>query len=440
VRTISAALDKILLLSHRSTHVKVEIERTAGVGDFVDLTDLEGYNWILSVEYGESIDQPQATARVQLNSRIFNLSLAPLITLSKLSTPTPIVDIGRDIRISTATLPIDILPSSSDFTIVFEGNIDDVSMTEQGHTIDLSCRDRGGALMDLFIERERKFGADIGRDIELVIQDILDAFGGGVVLFSENGTGGTPFLPGDSPGWAISTFTQTMEAIRTLASQVGFDIRYQFHPNTNDFQLVLFEPDRIFGPLIDRTFEPSQYFTVGGFSISRRDVRNVIRVTFRDQENRQQSTEVSDAASITKYGRRFMQIAEEETLQLDTFTEANRMRDAALFDLNEPEFVQSVTMPYFFPAELNDIYKFPSNGVHYDTDQVSAVFSFSHRLTRDDVTTTIGTSGLRKTRVKGALVREQVVPRKLIGPDNVSFLTPPLSILANGTFSDWTRK
>ena len=120
----------------------------------------------------------------------------------------------------------------------------------------------------------------------------------------------------------------------------------------------------------DFTFSKDDYDNVSSLKISRKDVRNVIRVTFTDPTTNERVTVIRiDEASIAKYGRLYAEFAEDATKGIDTIPEAVAFADAALSDLREPDMVQVVTQDYFWPAEVSDTYTYPANGRHYTSDQ-----------------------------------------------------------------------
>lgn len=620
MRTLTGAQDDLLQKRRRSTFARVFIDR--GSADWVDMTTLEGFDWVDSIEQELRVDQPVAVMTIGLKRARYDLSLSPLMSLSKLNASGTILELGHPIYVETATLAEGSTPEAADWVEVFRGEIDEIDWGS--NPIRLKCRDNGGEL-DRFIETQRKYPEDpvLQDDIETVIQDIIDAElgGGAVTLYSITGTGGTPFQVLDSPGFQFSSYIQKkqplMTAIRRLAAQIGYELRYIWNSSTGAFQLTLFEPGRELaargtmeltgqpanndtfdlnattftakssspgadefqigttaednvdnivdiintgsesanalawkqaaltaagrltltgqpannetfainattvtaktsGAVTDqfnigssltetarniaqavkdgtedvnvsvredstgvvffwrtkgtvgnsvtfteamsnttvtgagtlgtgfrlgvdwgavvqwgtlgtagnsivwtesmsnttmdgsgtiggtrggagvaavRTFDSDQYHDIGQLAINRSGIRNVVRVKYGiDQADRTVVTE-TDAASISKYGRRYMEIAEAGTSQIDTLSEAQTMADAILNDLSEPDADHTIQMPYFWPAELGDLYTFLANGVHYDTDQTLAVLSIRHSLNQTRSRTTLALRG-----------------------------------------------
>lgn len=378
MRTLTADHTTVLALPHRAIHAKVEIDRT-GSGDWVDMTSLYGFNWVVSWEYSDSVDAPTAVASFRFRQRHEYLALSPLDDNSKLNASGDIVFPYKKIRLYTATMPRDVLPSSGDWMLVFRGRIHDVELA--GENIEAHCRDEGGDLMDIFTEVDRIQGAIGGLDVETVSQNILDAESTGVTLWSVNGDGTPAFDAGDSPSWAIEQYIQNkapvLKIVTGLWEQLGWICKYRWQSTAADFKLVAYEPTRT-GAAIARTFTSSQYYNVTSLKLSNADVRNVVRVVYKDASDIWQYYELSDATSITLYGRKFFEIAEEATSQINTSTEATAMATAALSDLKDPVVAQVIEMPYFWAAEIGDKYTFAANNVHYSSDQSLGLISVSH--------------------------------------------------------------
>lgn len=254
MRTLTASQSNVLGRANRSTHVRVQIDR--GTNDFVNLRDLEGRDWIESIEYGDTVDSPVQTALVRLRQKDEELSLSPFMDGSKLNLGGTIVDIGNPIIVETAVLGQDAQPQSSDWNEVFRGAIDDIDWA--GPQIALKCRGQGRLLVDTFQETQEPYGsAAPGTDIEDVMQDVLDDHIntpalGSVLLYSENGDDsalpGSAFNAADSPGFKILPFANSkatvMSELRKLARLIGYEVKYKWHANTSAFHLQLFSPGR----------------------------------------------------------------------------------------------------------------------------------------------------------------------------------------------------
>lgn len=220
-----------------------------------------------------------------------------------------------------------------------------------------------------------------GNPVQEIIQNILD----------DNRLSGDPavtlYVP-SSPGWNINEFLQqreyTLDAIRNLAQQIGWDVRYKWRSGTSQFELTLFEPQRSTSTVL-YTFGPSDYLDLDKLSISISEIRNAWRVIYPDAADlwpdgtpKRKVIDVSDSASITKYGELWAEIQEDEASQIDSATEATKLADAALSDCAEPTAEMSVTLRQGFPwVEINDYYSFTANGKQFSTTQSLAVTSWT---------------------------------------------------------------
>ena len=235
-----------------------------------------GQNWVESVEFIERQDDQVMSCVIELRrDEAGGVSLAPLVETSSANVDSgssygALVDAGREWRVDVATTAFGTAPTESDFVVLFEGEVD--INDSAGETELVECRGKGAHLVDRSVEVPTDYGTEAGRPLENVIQDILDDWTDGVTLYTPNGTGGTPLNAGDLSGKQVTAYpvvrVQVMEAIQTLAGWIGYDLRYQWHNNTGDFQLVIQEPERT-SPSVDWTFGASQYFDVTTLKVDR---------------------------------------------------------------------------------------------------------------------------------------------------------------------------
>lgn len=435
MRTLSTAQTAVAALSDRASYVKVEVHDGSSWRDLA--------NWLLSVEYGEKIDGKMADAIVTVKARDHEISISPLCTSSVINATNVLLSPHHQVRIYAAVMALGSEPESTDWMQVFIGRIDQVDIDD--NVVRLRCRDSGGDLSDAFIEDERTYGTAVGRNVEDVMQDILTDWGGGVTLFSETGTAGTPFQVGDSPGWLITEYNQrrepVLEALRNLADMIGWTVRYRWNTDTAAYQLVFSEPDRA-KAAPDRTFEPSEYTTLGTTRIDRQTIRNVVTVYYRDSANGFQwaASSASDAASIAAYGRLWMEVAEEASSQIDTSTEADAMRDAILTDLKDPTITLQARVPFFPWAELGDLYRFGANGTTFDSDQDLAPIAIRHSLSRGGAWTTLTCRGQPSSGVARWLSKQAVHPKREYGVRNQVTDVVRSSLCPNGDFGGWAAQ
>ena len=154
MRTISAAQEKVLSSSSFVSHLRV---LTKGADEEeIDLTTLEGKNWVRSASWGDSVENQVASAKVQLVAAMRRLNLAPLDGASKLNAVGPALGLNREIKIETASLPKGVAPTAGDWQLMFHGYIDAISWESDPITLD--CRDLGKQLQETWIEKEYVYG------------------------------------------------------------------------------------------------------------------------------------------------------------------------------------------------------------------------------------------------------------------------------------------
>lgn len=232
-----------------------------------------------------------------------------------------------------------------------------------------------------------------GTPVETVMQQILN----------DNMSAPPTLTTPVSPSWLIRWYQQArtgaFQAIRALADQIGWDLRYYWNAGLGDYRLELRDVPRT-KTVPDRTFAPSQRFKLNRLETKLEGIRNVIRVIFLDSQDldagkfpKRKVVEVSDATSITKYGRRFMEVSEGKTSNIDSTAEATTLANAILADLKDPVAEMEVELPFFPFVELHDLYRFTADGIHYDVDQDLAVVSYRHDMSGVDATTTLTCRG-----------------------------------------------
>ncbi|WP_141323606.1 hypothetical protein [Myxococcus sp. AB025B] len=374
-----------------ASHVRVKVRN--GAGAWVDLSQLEGRDFLDAVEVDEDVDQPVSAATVTLKRQVDLFSLSPLRADSKMNASNaPLIRPGREFIVEAAVSPVGMAPSASEWRMLFHGHIDEVDFGSD--PLVFRGRDLGGRLQDTFIEIERPYGDDAaGVALEVAMQSILADNGTGVLLH-------TPV----SPGWKIRKYAQkkasVLDALRDLAQQIGWEVRYRWREVSGSFVLMLSEPQRV-SPMLAWTFGPSDYRDVSKLDINVAQVRNRVEVIYSDTgdldvtgQPKRKSVVVEDAASQEAYRVRFIQLAEDASSNIDRELEARKMAEAALSDLKEPLADQEIEADFFLPVELGDLYRFRANGVHYSDDQNLAVTGFRHAFTAEgDARTTLTTRG-----------------------------------------------
>jgi hypothetical protein len=150
---------------------------------------------------------------------------------------------------------------------------------------------------------------------------------------------------------------------------------------------------------VDRTFGPSQYYSLSNARVSRLNIRAKVKVVYGLVDTEEQnlntptprpSITVEDTASQTKYNKTgYFELAEAGNSQIDTAFEARTLATSILDDLKEPTMQISVDMPYFWPVEISDYYTFQKDGINHDADQNLAVTGYRHQLSADGNANTV---------------------------------------------------
>ena len=155
MRTTTTQEAKVLAGRARSNYIRVKTKNAAG--STITLTALRGYNWVKSATWSEAVDNYVQTAEVDLQRENGHLSLSNMMAGSVLNSGGPLIEIGRELTIETATMPLGIAPGSSDWHLVFHGYVDNVAW--ESTPIKVTARDLAGQLLqDAQIEVDQPYG------------------------------------------------------------------------------------------------------------------------------------------------------------------------------------------------------------------------------------------------------------------------------------------
>ncbi|MGI8765046.1 MAG: Hint domain-containing protein, partial [Gemmatimonadaceae bacterium] len=381
-------------LSAPQLKISVRIYIADADGNYHDLSDLGAVDWLGKIRWERNPDSPVMSGTVELRrdakqggaTGLFQ-SLSPLMQGSPLNRRAdgsygPVLDAKHGIIIQTAQTPWRVAPIESDYREVFRGLIDGIAFNADPMV--LSFRDIGSRLQSTQIEVVRPYGSASGVPLATVMQQILN----------DNGCSDITLYVPDPPTILLRTqnvpLGSIMDALNSLALQSsGSSVRYQYD-STGAFRLTLVLPPRN-KTAVDATFGPDEYLDIPQAEINSANIRNVVKVTFTNSATGLgDSVTVTDAVSISKYGRAFMQLAEDATSAIDTPEEATALANAALSDLSSPPFEQQMRTIYWWPAEPGDLYTYLANGTHYDVDQALASQTVAHELDQGHGYTTIG--------------------------------------------------
>jgi hypothetical protein len=372
--TTAAELAVLAATTRQEIH---RVKMTNGSGTMIDLT-----SWVEKVSWDEDVDQPVAGCTIEFRRDSFTTqSLSPFRTDSTLNrlddgvTYAPLLQLNRAVTIEVATTALGIFPQAGDMKLLFQGAVSDFDVAKSPVTV--TCRDLGGKLVDRWVESEQNFGSGPGVALETVIQQELDAVlgAGAVTLY-------TPV----SPAYAISPAFQQQkqklaDAILALQQLRGWDARYRWDDGTSAFRYTLLDPNRT-KVIPDYTFGPSAYFDVSRLELALADIRNAIKLSYPTGGGNRATLTVTDGPSITEFDRQFLYLQEGDASPIKTSGEATTLLNAALADLKDPKAEQEIEVPFFWPVQLGDLYRFQANGVHYNSDQDWAIVSYRHELSR----------------------------------------------------------
>lgn len=351
--------------------------------------NLSSLGRVIGFEWGETVDGIATDATITLQWRRYLSNASPFLSGADLS---DVVRSGALIQIMGRLY----CEGKGDATeaLLFNGVIDAVDLSGDSTTATVTCRDAISAtLQDRWIKAETIYGREEGRDIGLVIGDILrDWLGWGDQLF----VGFADF--------AITLWRQDPAPIATaleqLAALIGFHLRPFYNPQRQAFLLELRDPVRS-STTPDMTWPVALWRALARASEDLSDVRNVVEVFYKDGKDASGNYKFSapvirtDSASVAKYGERWMQIKEGSTSQIDTLAEAEAFADAVLSDLSEPLLNLEIEVPLFPWIEVGDLARFAADGVYFGADQDVGVVAVRHVVTADSASTRLVCAGKR---------------------------------------------
>lgn len=385
MRSVSSA-QLTLLTAGTSIAFAFRVQVENPDGGLTDLSNLFGYNFVKKLSWTENIDQPVATGTVTLfreftgpSGEVFSLSPtvgASLLNRDAGGSYARLLRAGRRIRIDTAWSLPGTVPAGGDWLEVFSGKIDLVDWKGLAPEVVLTIRDAGAWVIDNFIQIERDYSTDDGVSVQSVMQAILDDN-------TDPKIGPVALYVPVNPGWNIRKYTQarkgTLDALRDLALQIGWDVRYRWD-SANLFRLTFAQPDRE-KSAPDWTLGPDRYFDVTALSEGDANVRNRIHAVATDASGVKLESTANDTDSQTAFGMRFMEVAEDSSSNIDTQGELDAMTAAIKADLAQPRADQEVENLFFPVAEVGDLGRWLANGKHYDNDQFLAVVQVRHEIT-----------------------------------------------------------
>jgi len=182
-----------------------------------------------------------------------------------------------------------------------------------------------------------------------------------------------------------------LEALNNIVSQFGWALRYHYD-TAGTYALTLYEPPRSTTTSL-ATIATSTYREVQKCAQTIADVRNSFALDYIPTTGGTATATATDSSSIAAYGTRFMRLAGDAVANIRTSGDATTMLTAVKADLSAPKLDHEVQLLYYWPAQAYDLYTFPANGAHYDSDQKLAVMSVKHEAKGGEITTTLQVRG-----------------------------------------------
>lgn len=209
----------------------------------------------------------------------------------------------------------------------------------------------------------------------------------GAAVFGDLGTTISVYVPA-SPGWNINVFKVPRENVwnelTKLAQQIGWELRWKWSTADSAFRLTLYDPNRT-KTTPDFAFALSDVREYSTVDLDISNIRNVVRVVYSDSADRdakgvakRKSVTVTDATSITRFGRRYMEVGESSSSAIDSAAEATTMANAILSDLASPLAEVECDLRFFPWVEVTDLLRLPADGRRFTSSQDLAVTSYTH--------------------------------------------------------------
>ncbi|WP_338865561.1 fibronectin type III domain-containing protein [Myxococcus stipitatus] len=372
-----------------STHPRVWVRDARGT--WLKLNSLFDSDWVLGVRISEKLDAPVAEAEVTLarsGPGGVRLSLSPLVVQSLINTTggafAPLLAEAAYFRVELGLAAPGHVPKEEDYFEVFRGRIDEVDPGAE--ELKVVGRDLAGLLQDTFIEVEREYGDD---STGVPVQHIIQA------LCNDNGLSSfglyVPVDPLSQRGKYKQKVEPVLDAVRTLAQRIGWDCRMKWRPSAGAYALTLYAPDRL-QTAEEWAYGPDEYGEPDSVTRQLTDIRTDVEVVYSDRADldasgvpRRKRVTASNPTVRAQVGRRWMQLVEEDTSNIDSQAEAQRLADAAVADLSVSPLTVGLTVDPHPGLELGDLVRVAPDGLRLDTAQLLAVQEIEHSCSTDGV-------------------------------------------------------
>lgn len=139
------------------------------------------------------------------------------------------------------------------------------------------------------------------------------------------------------------------------------------------YALTLYAPDRL-QTLEDWSFGPDEYGDLESVTRQLVDIRTDVEVVYSDSRDldasgtaKRKKVTASNPSARAQVGRRWMQLAEGASSNIDTEAEAQRLADAAVADLSVSPLTVAMMVDPHPGLELGDVVRVLPDGVRLDT-------------------------------------------------------------------------
>lgn len=253
--------DNVLFASENyKALTRVRIADSTGV--YQDVSNIDGRNFLVSVERDKSVDDAVMQAKVSLRRRMGRLAdLSPLGTGAE-EPYNGLIALRRKVLIDRAFVPNDWVVQGWEWEPIFEGAIDSWSMSE--NTLDVVCSDKSSSLKDVFILETRPYNFSPNKSAETVQTEIIEDFepaihtGGGLAttigyknfgkprVYSEAGTVSTPTFEGTGLMLRFNDVASgpVLDAVQAVSDQIGYATEFMYHEPWAEHRLTNYSPRR----------------------------------------------------------------------------------------------------------------------------------------------------------------------------------------------------
>lgn len=421
MRPSTPAEGALLASRHYVVRRRVAVRDAAGTWRDLDGGDAElgPRSWVRSLTWGASVEQPVEQGTLALVRSRQRPDTGQRVRLAPLARVVPIVDDGARLRAWTAIVPPETARGAEPadaWRQVVEAVITSVDAGGLAHgsspnTLTCQFADVGALIARAQIKEARPYGSESGTPLADVIAAILSDW----VNPAQAGVPTPLLVVAEDPDWMVRRYSQSegsaLEAIRALAAQIGWEVRYQWTGAAGaagTFALVLGPPVRDLAPVPHLVHTSGRILAVPRLETSYENVRTEGALSYVDAASGQRQTVTAEAgpAALGKYGRVFFRLAEDAAGNIDTAAEAQRMLDAAIADLSAPPVSHDAETRYDWRAVLGDTHRFavptPNDPLAdlYEQPQTLGVVGYTHSLSSAGARTTYQLAG-RPSGAKG---------------------------------------